>query len=741
MPKININKTLKKAVTAHQNNNFIKAEQLYKKILQIEPNHPDTNHNFGILCINNNKLQIAIPFFKKALQADPKNVQFQESLTNAEKLHQSTHIDSQIISLFNTQKYKEALSLANQAIQNNPNHAIGWKVIGTIKYIFKDYTNAVTCLQKALTLNPNDDDSHNNLGIVLNELGRLKESELSYRESIRLQPNNAETYNHLGTVLNKLGKLEDSLVSFKKAMQLKPDQDGIYYNFVKLLYKIQFSKEDHDIEQIIMKILDKSYIVRPKDISNAVTSLVKLNTHYKSALYNDGSKDEYSSSLHTILEIQKIPLFLKIMDLSIIPDLEVEMLLTICRSWALLNIDKIISNEDTSIINFLSSLALQCFTNEYIYKVTQEENIALQKLEQSIIDTLAKSLQPNLMKIVIFATYMPLYELSWIDKIVFSSELSEVELRQLKEPRKEQELKKTIQSTQQITNDVSLKVQEQYESNPYPRWVHTSIEAKQQTMPELVNRFKLNANSDSFVDSGTSQILVAGCGTGQHSIATASRFRDSNVLAIDLSLSSLSYAKRKTEELNITNIKYMQSDILDLHSLNKRFDIIESAGVLHHMNDPLAGWQVLTDCLRHEGMMRIGLYSESARHDVIKIRSEIKEFKLKEENIRDFRYILVDSNQKHHQHICASSNFYSYSEIRDLLFLVQEHQFTILKIKNALEKLGLKFCGFEDDKLVKSFQSKFLESKDLYDLDKWNEFEQKNPFMFGGMYQFWCQKI
>ena len=50
--------------------------------------------------------------------------------------------------------------------------------------------------------------------------------------------------------------------------------------------------------------------------------------------------------------------------------------------------------------------------------------------------------------------------------------------------------------------------------------------------------------------------------------------RSSKVLAIDLSLSSLAYAKRKTNELAIENIEYMP-DILDLGKLNKQFDIIE----------------------------------------------------------------------------------------------------------------------------------------------------------------------
>ena len=117
--------------------------------------------------------------------------------------------------------------------------------------------------------------------------------------------------------------------------------------------------------------------------------------------------------------------------------------------------------------------------------------------------------------------------------------------------------------------------------------------------------------------------MVAGCGTGQHSIGTSARFKSSKVLAIDLSLSSLAYAKRKTKELGVENIEYMQADILDLGKLNRQFDIIESAGVLHHMNDPMAGWRVLTDCLRPGGLMKIGLYSELARQHIVEIRQEI----------------------------------------------------------------------------------------------------------------------
>ena len=73
------------------------------------------------------------------------------------------------------------------------------------------------------------------------------------------------------------------------------------------------------------------------------------------------------------------------------------------------------------------------------------------------------------------------------------------------------------------------------------------------------------------------------------------------------------------------NLEYIHADILDLGQLNRQFDVVESAGVLHHMDDPLAGWEVLANCLKLGGLMKVGLYSELARQHIVEIRKEIKQ--------------------------------------------------------------------------------------------------------------------
>ena len=161
------------------------------------------------------------------------------------------------------------------------------------------------------------------------------------------------------------------------------------------------------------------------------------------------------------------------------------------------------------------------------------------------------------------------------------------------------------------------------------------------------------------------------------------------------------------------------------------------------MDDPAAGWKVLTDCLKPGGLMRIGLYSELARKHIARIRKEISHAGIgsSEEEMKSFRETIMRSEKDHHEKILNFSDFYSLSEFKDLLFHVQEYRFTVPQIKVHLYKLGLKFCGFETKQIVSHFKQTNTHEDDPYDLDKWQSYEEANPRAFAGMYQFWCQKV
>ena len=237
---------------------------------------------------------------------------------------------------------------------------------------------------------------------------------------------------------------------------------------------------------------------------------------------------------------------------------------------------------------------------------------------------------------------------------------------------------------------------------------------------------------------------MAGCGTGYEPIDIA--LRDSNlaVTAVDLSRKSLAYAKRKAQAAGCNNIEFIQADILDLGAMDREFDLIICTGVLHHMADPLAGWQVLRELLAPTGMMRISLYSAYARRIVRAAREQIDagEDSTDPDKIREVRRrMLEDTEARDFAPLLTSDDFYSMSGCRDLLFHVQEHQFTLPRIEEALVRLGLRFCGFEppDASLLQFFSRANPGPEALLDLGLWDRFEQANPDIFAGMYQFWCE--
>ena len=140
--------------------------------------------------------------------------------------------------------------------------------------------------------------------------------------------------------------------------------------------------------------------------------------------------------------------------------------------------------------------------------------------------------------------------------------------------------------------------------------------------------------------------------------------------------------------------------------------------------------------------MKIGLYSWLARREVRLQReliSSSEEIRSPNEVKKARQKLIADGAPRV---LLDSPDFYSVSEVRDLLYHVQEHQFSIPEIKSALAELRIEFCGFlfSNNIIPKGFVRQFS-SEDSYDLDLWAAFEENNPDCFASMYQFYCQKL
>ena len=680
-----------------------------------------------------------------------------------------------LIKLFNAQKYEKAIAIAIKFTKKFPRHPFGWKALGAIYSQTGNSIKAISANIKSIKINPKDAEAYSNLGNIYREIGNLHDAEINCRQAIKLKPDLTEAHNNLGIVLQGLENFKDAEECFKNSIQLNPNllearvnlgniyieqkrvDEAInqfiktlqtnpnfnlaYYSLGDALSKTYFKKPIKNLNEFIFKLLEKKIYARPKYIARSILSLLEFDVDVNEALGVSFKDFDFQSSHNIIHNLCKAPLLLQLMKITPIPDLKFEGLFKNIRSTILFYLRKFKDYPD--ILQFQISLSLQCYVNEYLYDISDDEIRQLHDLENNISNKIKSGKTPSSSELLCLSSYKPLNNYSWCNFITFPKEIEILKTIFIDEPDDERKISAKIKTLKKFEDKVSREVRKQYEENPYPRWVNLSLRIETKTISSYAKELKLNVYEDSLNKISNPKVLIAGCGTGQNSIGTASIFSNSDVLGIDLSLKSLSYAQRKTKELGITNIKYMHADILDLELINQKFDIIESSGVLHHMQKPLLGWKVLTNCLKQGGLMRIALYSKIARRNIIKTRAEIEKLKIgyKNEDLRLYRNKIIRSDREHEKQHTFSLDFYSLSTFRDLLFHTQEHQFTINQINESLLELGLKFCGFDNKKAIQAFKLENKNENAEYDLSKWDEFEKQNQNTFLGMYQFWCQKI
>ena len=568
--------------------------------------------------------------------------------------------------------------------------------------------------------------------------GKLLEAAKYYRIYIDNGFLDYRAFYNYGTILKKQGKSKKAIYCFINAIKINPNNSIPYYYVTKLLGLTEPSQFRNDELRFILDL-----ILRRKDIS-CQELFIAFNYLYQKELadyYIHLENDNYIKKLFNKLSNNK--LFIIALQRLNFTDVKWEKLLTSIRSHYIFLIANEQSHINESELQFIIGLAHQCFLNEYIYSLTSSEDMLFNLIVSRSIES---KLQEE--KISILACYSPLYKL--LDRIpriksFNSSNKLFLELLKLQvlEPLVEIKLSKQINKLGLINDDISLKVSSQYHENPYPRWIYFNPlgNSKYSGIQRINMSIKPNLIKDTFKPD-ILNILVAGCGTGRH-IINVLDYKNSKITAIDISLSSLSYAKRKLNELGIDNVDLFHMDILEVELLKKNFDIIECSGVLHHMKNPLKGLDKLLSILNPNGFIKLGLYSELSRKDVVKAREHIFKKNLNStcKDIRIFRDDVISGHFPEIVNIKFRHSFYSLSECRDLCFNFQEHRFTIPQLINIFDSKELNFHGFVLPNAIKSKYNHFFPAdKKQINLQHWAKFEEKFPNTFRGMYQLWLSR-
>jgi SAM-dependent methyltransferase len=227
----------------------------------------------------------------------------------------------------------------------------------------------------------------------------------------------------------------------------------------------------------------------------------------------------------------------------------------------------------------------------------------------------------------------------------------------------------------------------------------------------------------------------------------AGRYRPARVTAVDLSLSSLAYATRKVRECGLANVDFLHGDLLDIGRLGVRFDVVESVGVLHHMKDPMRGWKALVDVLKPGGVMKIGLYSRTARATIFELRDRYFKDGMvpSPDEVRAIRRDIIaraNDSAADLQKFLTIRDFFSLNEAIDLMFHVQESSYSLVQIAAMIKELDLQFRGLclPQESFRQIFIAEHGAQADLSSLLQWDQFEERHPDAFIGMFSFWVMK-
>ncbi len=169
-----MNEVLAVAFQHHQAGRLSQAEQLYRQILQQEPNQIEALQLLGIIAFQNGNTEEAIACYRKALAVNP----------NLAPVHS--------------------------------NLGIALRTQGKLEEATWHY-------QQAVALQPNNAQFHYNLGFILQAQEKFEEAQESYRQVVALQPNYVEAYYNLGYVLYVQGQIEQAIACYDRAIELKPD--------------------------------------------------------------------------------------------------------------------------------------------------------------------------------------------------------------------------------------------------------------------------------------------------------------------------------------------------------------------------------------------------------------------------------------------------------------------------------------------------------------------------------------
>ncbi len=262
--KMTIEQAFQRAVEDHKAGRLQDAENLYRAILQAQPNQADANHNLGVLIASFNKTEAALPLFKIALEANPNQGQFWLSYIDAlmkEKQFDNARsvleqgkkrgltgekveaLESQLvqhelnlkspktepnrlskaIELRETGRYQEAQDWLTNYLEAKSSDADGWSLLSQLFLLDKKDAQAEKALATAIFINPNLPSIYRNQARLLLKKSKPAEALIKAQSGFEKSTNDPESLIVLAACLGANQRDLEALPLIKEALKARPN--------------------------------------------------------------------------------------------------------------------------------------------------------------------------------------------------------------------------------------------------------------------------------------------------------------------------------------------------------------------------------------------------------------------------------------------------------------------------------------------------------------------------------------
>ena len=358
--ELTIQQALERGIAAHKEGNLEEADRLYTAILKSQPQHPDANHNMGILAVSVGKLSDALPFFKIALEGSPAVEQYwlsyldilvklgrisearsliKQGKNNGLQSEQFKQLEvrldataptsilkdvnpskeeiDQLVMLYQSGNFEETLEQGEALANKFPKSSNIFNILGVAHTGLEQYEYAAKSYTKAIELRPDYAIAHSNLGNILDKLGQRDKAIDSYSKAIELQPDYLAPRSNLGNLLSEIGRYDEAIIHLNKAIELQPDYAEPHNNLANLLTKLDRHEEavDHYIKAIKLQPLYATThynlantfkeMERNKEAIDCYNKALEINPKYVDAYNNLGIIFNETGQYHKAIAVYR----------------------------------------------------------------------------------------------------------------------------------------------------------------------------------------------------------------------------------------------------------------------------------------------------------------------------------------------------------------------------------------------------------------------------------------------------